>query len=681
MPENADVQQPDNLPEALESQRKGDDVHMASQAYMMDLGDRISKCHSSSELTTLIVSNPAVLLSKTSMGTIIQNLPKIISGESAFNPHLIHAIAETYVNWSNGRRNHSDNFDDYPSPNSLVSWTWIVDFLSAYARTLGRITDGRCFETLLGPYETPFHEKHPVIRSQEEFMGWLYLVYDYTLDHGFDRDMSVFLEHSDRLDSRLGFLMALNDIVYVADEDACRLLANVWTDSDIRSRSIMKFGILNNDCFIARCRDHDVSWLLQQYARIEPDKLGEATIEKATDLFMVVGNCFADITVARSFVFEYVFGTITDEIGARRVEVAENYEDYFRQDTIGYMADLTSEIYTAFSNVNADDLMATKAAQRIVDKKIEGIVEIIHAMHPDVDAKVVFDFLVKTADCIGFEVAMKANLSWASIRAIVQEVYRRGDIDFDPKADEPASESIDIWSILAAMEGSYGSDDATSTQKPQTAPKKTNSAGTQIVEPKKAGPTLQNGSVHRTAGTQQKAKTAEAVNTAERRLYSSYRKYKDNEDKVDATFNKAIGAIKRAIVGDQQAILIEGKTFSVTGFLKKLFATVAIFNYSKIALVLSIVVTNVLKRKTRTAERRQLIMELEGESKMLEEKIEDAKRSNNNQAKYDLMRSKIAVDNALKRLKYGMGAEMKPGTAMNRDLKSSRNYDIKKYRG
>ena len=561
-----------------------------------------------------------------------------------------------------------------------MSWTWIVDFLSAYARTLGRITDGRCFETLLGPYETPFHEKHPVIRSQEEFMGWLYLVYDYTLDHGFDRDMSVFLEHSNRLEGRLGFLMAFNDIVYVADEAACRLLANVWTDSDIRSRSIMKFGMLNNDCFIARCRDHDVSWLLQQYARIPPEELGEANIEKATDLFMVVGNCFADTTVSRSFVFEYVFGTITDEIGARRVEVSENYEDYFGQDTIGYMADLTSEIYTAFSNVNADDLVATKAAQRIVDKKIEGIVEIIHAMHPDVDAKVVFDFLVKTADCIGFEVAMKANLSWASIRAIVQEVYRRGDIDFDPKADEPASESIDIWSILAAMEGSYGPDDATA-QKPQTAPKKTNSGGTQIIEPKKAGPTLQNGSVHRTAGTQQKAKTAEAVNTAERRLYSSYRKYKDNEDKVDATFNKAIGAIKRAIVGDQQAILIEGKTFSVTGFLKKLFATVAIFNYSKIALVLSVVVTNVLKRKTRTAERRQLIMELEGESKMLEEKIEDAKRSNNNRAKYDLMRSKIAVDNALKRLKYGMGAEMKPGTAMNRDLKSSRNYDIKKYRG
>lgn len=647
---------------------------------MMDLGDRISKCHSSSELTTLIVSNPAVLLSKTSMGTIIQNLPKILSGESAFNPHLIHSIAETYVNWSNGRRNHSDNFDDYPSPNSLVSWTWIIDFLSAYARTLGRITDGRCFETLLGPYETPFHEKHPVIRSQEEFMGWLYLVYDYTLDHGFDRDMSVFLEHSNRLEGRLGFLMAFNDIVYVADDAACRLLADVWTDSDIRSRSIMKFGMLNNDCFIARCRDHDVSWLLQQYARIPPEELGEGTIEKATDLFMVVGNCFADTTVSRSFIFEYVFGTITDEIGTRRVEVAENYEDYFGGDTIGYMADLTSEIYTAFSNVNADDLVATKAAQRIVDKKIEGIVEIIHAMHPDVDAKVVFDFLVKTADCIGFEVSMKANLSWASIRAIVQEVYRRGDIDFDPKADESANESIDIWSILAAMEGSYGSDDA-AAQKPQTAPKKTNSAGTQIVEPKKTGPMLQNGSVHRTAGTQQKAKTAEAVNTAERRLYSSYRKYKDNEDKVDATFNKAIGAIKRAIVGDQQAILIEGKTFSVTGFLKKLFATVAIFNYSKIALVLSVVVTNVLKRKTRTAERRQLIMELEGESKMLEEKIEDAKRSNNNQAKYDLIRSKIAVDNALKRLKYGMGAEMKPGTAMNRDLKSSRNYDIKKYRG
>lgn len=649
----------------------------------MELRERISKCKSSTDLSNFIDRNPSVLLSNASMGTIIQNLPNILNGESAFNPHLIHIVAEKHIEWAGGRMSHLNQYDCEPGPNSSVRWTWIVDFLSAYARTLARISAGRCFQTLLGPYEVPFHEKHPVIRSQYEYMGWLYLVYDYTLDHGFDRDISVFLSHYDSFDGRFGFLMGFNDIAYVADETSCRLLANVWTDSDIRERPIEKFGTLNSNCFVAKCRDHDMNWLLQQLARIqEKELLGENTIEKAVDLFMVVGNCFGDPTVARSFVFEYVAGTVTDEIGAQRVEVAEKYEEYFEEDTIGYMADLTSAIYTSFSNVHGDDLVAAKAAQRLVDKKIEGIVEIIHAMHSDVDAKVVFDFLVETVDCIGYEISMKANFSLDSIRAIVQEVYRRGDIDFDPKTDDSANESIDIWSILAAMEGSYGPDDVTQKSKPtDQQPKRTNSAGTQIVEPKKAGPTLQNGSVHRTAGTQQKVRNAEVVNTAERRLYSSYRKYKDNEDKVDATFNKAIAAIKRAVVGDQQAILIEGKTFSVTGFLKKLFATVAIFNYSKIALVLTVVVTRVLKSKTRKAERRQLIMELEGESKMLEEKIEDAKRSNNNQAKYDLMRSKIAVDNALKRLKYGMGAELKPGSAMNQDLKSSRNYDVKKYRG
>ena len=676
---------------------------MASQASLMELRDRISRCHSSAELVTIIDQNPSVLLSNASIGTIIQSLPNILSGESAFNYRLVYTIANVYTKWSLGHLPHNEYFHDYNSPNDTASWTWVVDLLSGYVRTLARITDGRCYERYLAAGQSEFLKQHPVIRSAEEFMGWVYLVFDYTLDHGYDRDLGAFLKsHSNERERIVGFLYGFNDVCNTLDyvsSDAVEKLADLWADSDIRHSPVEKFGVLNNDCFVARCRDHDANWLLQELTRLQPAtnetdaKTPEDTVQGMMDLFMILGNAFADTTVSRAFLFEYLSDVVTQELSQKRIATLERFEPMFGEDAIAYMTDFSSEVIARLSNVHENELQQSKMAHRLIDRRVESIVTEMHAMHPDVKAEDVAQFFLEVNDCFGHEFRLKNADTWSSIAAIIKTVYDKstveaymGDGEDGPRhvTVDPADESIDALAILAAMEGSYGPDDtAAKSQKNQPAPKRTNSAGTQIVKSnqKTNGPTLQNGSVHRTAGTQQKAKTAEAVNSAERRLYSSYRKFKDNEDKVDVTFNKGIEALKRAMVGDQQAILIEGKTFSVTGFLKKLFATVAIFNYSKIALLLSVVVTRTLKSKTRKAERRQLIMELEGESQMLEEKINDAKASNNNQAKYDLMRSKIAVENALKRLKYGMGAEIRRGSAMNADLKSSRQYDIKKYRG
>ena len=90
---------------------------------------------------------------------------------------------------------------------------------------------------------------------------------------------------------------------------------------------------------------------------------------------------------------------------------------------------------------------------------------------------------------------------------------------------------------------------------------------------------------------------------AERKIYSAYHKYKTKEEDVDNALTKGIQTIKKMITGDQQAILIEGKKFSAIGFLKKALATVAIFNYSKIGLILFLVVKKVLTSKTKKAEK------------------------------------------------------------------------------
>lgn len=54
-----------------------------------------------------------------------------------------------------------------------------------------------------------------------------------------------------------------------------------------------------------------------------------------------------------------------------------------------------------------------------------------------------------------------------------------------------------------------------------------------------------------------------------------------------------------------------------------------------------------------------MIMMLEEEIQMTEEKIQDATSDGNRKAKYALMRSKNQLQNALNKLKFGMGVDLK----------------------
>ena len=75
-------------------------------------------------------------------------------------------------------------------------------------------------------------------------------------------------------------------------------------------------------------------------------------------------------------------------------------------------------------------------------------------------------------------------------------------------------------------------------------------------------------------------------------------------------------------------------------------------------------------------------MELNAELEMVNEKIEDAKGDGNRQAKYDLMRTRQALQSAIQRLKYGIGAEEKePVLNPDRVRNSTANYSVRKYRG
>lgn len=158
-------------------------------------------------------------------------------------------------------------------------------------------------------------------------------------------------------------------------------------------------------------------------------------------------------------------------------------------------------------------------------------------------------------------------------------------------------------------------------------------------------------------GNEASTKTSVRMNAAEKKIYKAYRNYKSAEDKVDSQITKAVTGIKGVLTGDVRSEIIEGKKFSAIGLLKRLLGTVALFSFSKIGAVIAIVVGYATKKSTRISERRKIIMELETEITMIDEKIRDARGDDNREAKYAMMRTKAELENALKKIRYGMEAD------------------------
>jgi len=163
-----------------------------------------------------------------------------------------------------------------------------------------------------------------------------------------------------------------------------------------------------------------------------------------------------------------------------------------------------------------------------------------------------------------------------------------------------------------------------------------------------------------------------AMNAAGKKIYKAYRTYKESEEKVDSQITKGLIGLKNVVTGDVRSEVIEGKKFSAIGLLKKLLGTVAIFSFGKIRAVIFLVVRYALKKKTTQAERRKIILELETELEMITEKIEDARGDGNREAKYAMMRTKKELENAKKRIEYGLEASERDVRGAKSVLSSAR---------
>lgn len=162
-------------------------------------------------------------------------------------------------------------------------------------------------------------------------------------------------------------------------------------------------------------------------------------------------------------------------------------------------------------------------------------------------------------------------------------------------------------------------------------------------------------------------RNSKRVQDGSTKIYKAYKKYKNNEAKVDSQISKMIDSAKRAFTPDKTETIIQGKKFTPIGLLKKCLLTAGIFSWSKIGGIIYIVVSHTLSKKRTMREKREIIAQLDEEIRILEEKIDDARGDGNRQAKYALMRTKAELKNARDKIKFDTAAT-------KTDLKTAVNY-------
>lgn len=162
-------------------------------------------------------------------------------------------------------------------------------------------------------------------------------------------------------------------------------------------------------------------------------------------------------------------------------------------------------------------------------------------------------------------------------------------------------------------------------------------------------------------------KFSKKMSDGERKIYGAYKKYKNNEEKVDSQLSKMLSSAKRAFSQDKTEEIIEGKKFTPIGLLKKILITAAIFNYSKIAGFIYLLVSHTLSKKRTAKQKTEILLQIEAEIKMMDEKIEDARGDGNRKAKYALMRTKGELERARDKIKYNL-------TATKEDMRVAKKY-------
>lgn len=145
-----------------------------------------------------------------------------------------------------------------------------------------------------------------------------------------------------------------------------------------------------------------------------------------------------------------------------------------------------------------------------------------------------------------------------------------------------------------------------------------------------------------------------------------WKRYKKNAQDVDAKLTNSIKELTNTVfVGkntkETRREIIEGKNYSMLALLKSILGGYMVFSVSPVAFILLLIVRKCNSKKMRRSEKKKILMELEAELQIIEEKIRDASMDGNRDAKYALMRNKANLENAINRIK--LNSEMDKDSA------------------
>ena len=133
--------------------------------------------------------------------------------------------------------------------------------------------------------------------------------------------------------------------------------------------------------------------------------------------------------------------------------------------------------------------------------------------------------------------------------------------------------------------------------------------------------------------------------------YKAYKIYLKHEQNYDNQATKLADMLKRMVFGDKREQVIEGKTWTPMGILKKLLGTVALFSINPVLGAIASIVLHATDKKLTHEARMEILKELENELAMINEKIEDAKAAGDNKAKYQLMRVANELSEAINKIR------------------------------
>lgn len=162
------------------------------------------------------------------------------------------------------------------------------------------------------------------------------------------------------------------------------------------------------------------------------------------------------------------------------------------------------------------------------------------------------------------------------------------------------------------------------------------------------------GSTGKAAAVQGLEKTrrgiANATNNVKNGVYIPYKKYKNAEGAIDNQLAKITRGLKDAILNTNSAKyreeIIAGKTYSPISILKKVLVGYGVFCTSKVIFLVGLITRYYCGKKCKAKEKRKAINELDGEIRILDEKINDAQAAGDNKAKYELMRTRNSISSS-----------------------------------